>query len=78
MNADLLKRKYQAEVDAYPKNIGLFKRYSFLLRLSGDHLTVRSLLLQDNFSKTEITNTKSKINHYIKKKNHALVADRAF
>lgn len=78
MTTDLLKRKYQAEVDAYPKNIGLFKRYSFLLRLSGDHLTVRSLLLQDNYSKTEITNTKSKINHYIKKKNQSIMPGSAF
>lgn len=78
MTTDLLKKKYQAEVDAYPKNIGLFKRYSFLLRLSGDHLTVRSLLLQDNYSKTEITNTKSKINHYNRKKNQSIMSGSAF
>lgn len=77
MTTDLLKKKYQAEVEAY-KNIGLFKRYSFLLRLSGDHLTTRNILLQDNYSKTEITNTKSKINHYIKKKNQSIMPGSAF
>ncbi|HOI84891.1 MAG TPA: hypothetical protein PLP48_02320 [Acholeplasmataceae bacterium] len=77
MSTDLLRKKYQAEVEAY-KKIGLYKRYSFLLKLSGDHLTARQVLLEDNFTRTQITNVKSKYDHYNKKKNHALVADRAF
>lgn len=78
MTTDLLKRKYQAEVDAYPKNIGLYKRYSFLMRLAASHNTVKTVLLDDNFTKTEITNTKSKYDHYNRKKNQSMISGSAF
>ncbi len=77
MTVDQLKRKYEAEIEIYPK-CGLFKRYSFLLRLSGDHLTTRRILLQENFSKKEIAHTKSKINYYNRKKNQSMMSGSAF
>jgi hypothetical protein len=77
MTKDLLKKKYQAEVDAYSK-IGLYKRYSFLLSLSSDLNAVVSVLLDDNFTRTEITNTKSKYDHYHRKKNQSMIPGNAF
>ena len=77
MTTDLLKKKYQAEVDAYDK-IGLYKRYSFLLRLSGDHETASTVLLEDNFTKTEISKTKSKYDYYNRKKNQSMMPVSAF
>jgi len=69
MTADLLKRKYEAECEAYGR-IGLYKRYSFLFRLSNDHQLARDILLQDKFTRTQVTRTKSMFDHYQKKKNH--------
>lgn len=77
MTTDQLRKKYQAEVDAY-KKIGLYKRYSFLLRLSGDHFVVRNILLEDNFSKSAISDTKSKLDYYHKKKNQSMMPGSAF
>ena len=67
MTVDQLKKKYQAEVQAYQK-IGLYKRFSFLMRQSGDQSKVNKVLLEDNYSRTEIANTKSKFDYYNRKK----------
>lgn len=67
MTTETLKKKYQAEVEAYQK-IGLYKRFSFLVRQSGDQSTATQILLEDNFTRTEVTNTVSKFNHYNRKK----------
>jgi len=68
MTVDSLKKKYEAECEAY-KRIGIFKRYSFLLKQSNDHREARKVLLEDNFSRTEVTRAKSRYDNYLRKKN---------
>jgi len=58
MTLDLLKRKYEAEMSIY-SNPGVYKRYSFLMELLNNHEKVREFMLQEGYSKTELTRTRS-------------------
>ena len=64
MNDGLLKRKLEAEKDAYDKPIGVYKVFSFLMGIVNNHEKVRNFMLSEGYTRTELCRTQSKYLKY--------------
>jgi hypothetical protein len=60
----LLRKKLDAEKDAYDKPLGTYKVFSFLMQIVNDHQQVRRFMQSEGYSKTEICRTQSKYLKY--------------
>jgi len=64
VNEVMIRKKLEAEKDAYDKPLGVYKVFSFLMQIVNDREKVRTFMLSEGYTKTELSRTQSKFYKY--------------